>query len=153
MTSLKDTMWIFYIAYGIEWRVGEVDSITKLEKIIFFCSRKLRERAETLQSIEFERGFFGPRDPGASYDLETNLMLGIFVKTQDETRVGFRFSDFGKRFVEGLKSILSLDSDFETTKAEIDGELDFSAKRSLSDILLDKRVIEAKKKFLKEKID
>jgi hypothetical protein len=126
--------------------------VTKLEKLIFLCSKRLHGKTQSLQSIEFERGFYGPRDPGGSYDLETNLMLGIFEEDSKDSAIRLKVTEKGKRVIKGIKSILSLEPDYEDSKEEIDEELEMSSGKSLSQILQDERIKEAKKKFLKEKV-
>ena len=152
MTSLKDKFWLFYIIDRLNEKFNEIEGVTKLEKLIFLCSKRLHGKTQSLQSIEFERGFYGPRDPGGSYDLETNLMLGIFEEDSKDSAIRLKVTEKGKRVIKGIKSILSLEPDYEDSKEEIDEELEMSSGKSLSQILQDERIKEAKKKFLKEKV-
>ena len=152
MTSRKDKFWVFYIIGRLNEKVGEIEGVTKIEKLIFLCSKRLHGKTQSLQSIEFERGFYGPRDPGGSYDLETNLMLGIFEEDSKDSAIRLKVTEKGKRVIKGIKSILSLEPDYEDSKEEIDEELEMSSGKSLSQILQDERIKEAKKKFLKEKV-
>ena len=152
MTSLKDKFWLFYIIDRLNEKINEIEGVTKLEKLIFLCSKRLHGKTQSLQSIEFERGFYGPRDPGGSYDLETNLMLGIFEEDSKDSAIRLKVTEKGKRVINGIKSILGLEPDYEDSKEEIDEELEMSGGKSLSQILEDERIKEAKKKFLKEKV-
>lgn len=152
MTTLKDKFWLFYIIDKQNEKFDEIDGVTKLEKLIFFCSKRLIGKTQSLQSIEFERGFYGPRDPGGSYDLETNLMLEMFEENSKGSTIQLKVTEKGRRFINGIKNILSLEPDYENTKKEIDEELEISGEKSLSQILQDERIKKAKEKFLKEKI-
>lgn len=152
MTSLKDKFWLFYIIGRLNEKFNEIEGVTKLEKLIFLCSKRLHGKSQSLQSIEFERGFYGPRDPGGSYDLETNLMLGIFEEDSKDSATRLKVTEKGERVIKGIKSILGLEPDYEDSKEEIDEELEMSSEKSLSQILQDERIKEAKKKFLKEKV-
>jgi hypothetical protein len=154
MTSLKDKFWLFYIIGRLTEKFNEIEGVTKLEKLIFLCSKRLHGKSQSLQSIDFERGFYGPRDPGGSYDLETNLMLGIFDLEEDsnDSAIRLKVTEKGKRVINGIKSILGLEPDYEDSKEEIDEELEMSSEKSLSQILEDERIKEAKKKFLKERV-
>lgn len=152
MTSLKDKFWLFYIINKLNEKFNEIEGVTKLEKLIFLCSKRLHGKTQSLQSIEFERGFYGPRDPGGSYDLETNLMLGIFEEDSKDSAIRLKVTEKGKRVINGIKSILDLEPDYEDSKEEIDEELEMSSEKNLSQILQDERIKEAKKKFLKEKV-
>ena len=152
MATLKDKFWLFYIIDKQNEKFDEIDGVTKLEKLIFFCSKRLIGKTQSLQSIEFERGFYGPRDPGGSYDLETNLMLEMFEENSKGSTIQLKVTEKGRRFINGIKNILSLEPDYENTKKEIDEELEISGEKSLSQILQDERIKKAKEKFLKEKI-
>lgn len=152
MTSLKDKFWVLYIAKKLDERFGRIAGVTRLEKIIFFCRKRLQGRSECLHSVEFERAFYGPRDPGGSYDLETNLMLGIFEKEEKKSLIQLRVTEKGNRVPRGIEAILGLEPNYEESKKEIDEEIETSGKKSLSQILQDKRVKEAKKKLFKEKV-
>jgi hypothetical protein len=152
MVSFQDILWIYSVVDGTANESGDVDGVTRLEKMIFFCSRRLKGKHAVLQSMDFERGYFGPRDPGASYDLETNFMLGIYRDTGDETNRSFGITTFGRRFIQGVRARLSLEPSYEEVNAEIEDELASHKGSSLSQILKDERVVDVKKKLLREKV-
>ncbi|NOQ32833.1 MAG: hypothetical protein GQ567_01345 [Methanosarcinales archaeon] len=152
MTSPKDKLWVFYIIDQMSEKFGEIDGVTKLEKLIFLCNKRLHGKSRSLQSIEFERGFYGPRDPGGSYDLETNLMLGLYEIDDKDSAIRLKVTEKWMGFVHGIKGILSLEPDYEQTKDGIDEELKISGEKTLSQILQDERVKTAKEKFWKEKV-
>jgi len=152
MTSPKDKLWVLYVVDQMSEKFGGIDGVTKLEKLIFLCSKRLHGKSQSLQSIEFESWFYGPRDPGGSYDLETNLMLGHYEIDDKGSAIRLEITEKCTRFVHGIKSILSLEPDYEKTEDEIDEELKISGGKSLSQILQDERIKTAKEKFWKEKV-
>jgi len=79
-------------------------------------------------------------------------MLGIFEEDSKDSAIRLKVTEKGKRVINGIKSILGLEPDYEDSKEEIDEELEMSSEKSLSQILQDERIKEAKKKFLKEKV-
>ena len=79
-------------------------------------------------------------------------MLGLFEEDSNDSAIQLKVTEKGTRVINGIKSILGLESDYEDSKEEIDEELEMSSGKSLSQILQDDRIKEAKKKFLKEKV-